>query len=116
MSTNIPDTPAESTTTLSRSPAGKLRPLSGRVAALLSSTQIATASCESSNRDDVVCALACMLAGVTSMCVSRDAVEMGLYTAEDLCKQHGVDPAVYVPMIASFRKQSPAIRVFPPEF
>jgi hypothetical protein len=99
--------------TSSRSLTGKTRQLSERVAAVLSSTPIENASYVS---NDVLCTLACMAAGVTSFCISQDAIIMGLYTAEDLCEHYKVDPAVYKPIIAAFRDAAPNIRVFPESF
>lgn len=115
MPANTQDTSAESTTTSSRSLTGKSRLLSARVAAVVSSTQIAHESYSSSSNDAIL-TLACMLAGITSMTASRDVIEMGLYTAADLCQKYGVDPATSEMIIAAFRKASPAISIFPEGF
>jgi hypothetical protein len=112
MPANIPDTSAGSMITSSRSLTGKSRLLSARVAAVVSSTQTAPES----SINDAILTLACMLAGITSMTASRDVIEMGLYTAADLCQKYGVDPATSEMIIAAFRKASPAINIFPEGF
>lgn len=95
------DTLVESTTTSLVPLDGKSRQLSEQVAACLSSMKIEKQSSESYEQ---VVVLLTILLGITENTTSGDVLALGIYKAQDLCDEMGVDPTVFKETVGRFAR------------
>ena len=104
--TDTPDTPVENTMKSLVPLDGKSHQLSERAAACLSSILTGT---ESSENCEQVLVLLSILLGITENTTSGDVLALGVYRAQDLCDEFGIDEEVFketVGRFARFAKES----------